>query len=659
MPRKTLVPRLSILTAILWTAVLAGSLTWNINQVREQVMDRAYAEARANLNKDITFRRWGTAHGGVYVPITETQKSVPWLSHVPGRDVTTTDGLKLTLLNPASMLRQVMDAYKKEYGIQGRITGLKYLNPDNAPDDWERQQLEAFTRGEKKEVWEITEINHQPNLRYLRAMFMEPGCDKCHAILGYKTGDMRGATGLNLPLAPYLAQLSASESQLSISHAIIWLIGLLGIIWGAWRTRRWEREREAARTQLEQHRDNLESIVEERTLALSVAKENAEAASRAKSTFLANMSHELRTPMNGVMGMIDLVLRRTTDEKSKDQLLKAKQSSNHLLGVINAILDLSKIEAERLMLENTEFKIGEILENLSSLMASRLKEKNLPLKTNIPTELSNHVFIGDPLRLSQVLINLTSNAIKFTEQGCITINAKQVTDNQTDVVLRFEIEDSGIGISAEAQQQLFTAFQQADGSMTRKYGGTGLGLAISKQLVELMGGEIGVESTCGEGSKFWFTISLLKPTLSFQDHSTEKPLATAEKILRENFTGTHVLLAEDEPINQEVSSSLLEAVGLTVDLAEDGEQAVSLAKENRYRLILMDIQMPKLNGIEATQLIRTDSLNIDTPILAMTANAFDEDRQLCQEAGMNDHIGKPIPPQQLFEILLKWLSAEK
>ncbi|MBA3998155.1 MAG: signal transduction protein [Candidatus Accumulibacter sp.] len=242
--------RLSVPAALLWTLVLAASLAWNLNNARRQAMDMAYAEARANLNKDISLRRWGTEHGGVYVPITDTQKSVPWLDHVPGRDVEAADGRRLTLLNPASMLRQMMDRYAEQYGIRGRIIGLRQLNPANAPDAWEREQLEAFTRGEKGEVWSIAELDGQPYLRYLRAMFMEPGCDKCHAILGYRTGDMRGATGLNLPLAPYYRQIDASRLNLGISHGAIWLLGLGGIVW-AWRQlNRRDRERKEAAERL-------------------------------------------------------------------------------------------------------------------------------------------------------------------------------------------------------------------------------------------------------------------------------------------------------------------------------------------------------------------------------------------------------------------------
>ena len=647
--------RLSFLAALLWSAVLGLSLVWNLNKASEQAMSMAYSEARANLNKDITFRRWGTMHGGVYVPITETQKSVPWLSHVPGRDVTTNDGRQLTLLNPASMLRQMMDAYAEEYGIRGRITGLKYLNPDNAPDDWERQQLEAFTRGEKKEIWEVAKINGQPNLRYLRAMYMEKGCDKCHAILGYKTGDMRGATGLNLPLAPYLAQVAESQVQLGISHAIIWLIGLAGILLGSRGSARWDREREKAQLELLQHRDNLESQVKERTLALSIAKEAAEAASRAKSTFLANMSHELRTPMNGIMGMVDLALRRTTDEKARVQLGKAKQSSLILLAVINDILDISKIEAERLVLESTEFKLGEVLENVSSLISVRVAEKGLALNIEVPPALASQAMQGDPLRLGQVLLNLAGNAVKFTAEGAVTIRVRAVEESLSAVLLRFEIEDTGIGISLNDQRKLFTAFEQADGSMTRKYGGTGLGLAICKQLSHLMGGEVGIESVPGEGSIFWFTARLGKLDAPLAHASVSIKSNGAEARLKQEFAGARVLLVEDEPINQEVSRCMLEEVGFVVDLAENGVEALDQAKRTHYALILMDMQMPKMNGIDASKAIRHDSLNMRTPIIAMTANAFDEDRKTCLDAGMDDHLGKPVNPDRLFATLLRWL----
>jgi signal transduction histidine kinase len=391
--------------------------------------------------------------------------------------------------------------------------------------------------------------------------------------------------------------------------------------------------------------------------ALSIAKDAAEAASRAKSTFLSNMSHELRTPMNAIMGMTSLALRHTSDPKLRDQLGKIDQASQHLLAVINDILDISKIEAERLAIEKVNFRLGEVLENLISLIGHKAEDKGLKLHIHLASEIAHISLLGDPLRLVQILLNFTSNAVKFTDAGSITLIIRLAEENADKVRLRFEVRDTGIGIASLDQKRLFTAFEQADGSMTRKYGGTGLGLAISKRLAELMGGEVGVESAPGHGSTFWFSVWLDKAA----DTGLPVPTAatdSAEAQIKARYAGTRILLAEDEPINQEVSRGLLEDVGLLVDLAEDGEIALAQARQHRYALILMDIQMPNLNGIDATQAIRANSLNTDTPILAMTANAFDEDRQVCLEAGMNAHIAKPVDADVLFKTLLTWLPVQ-
>ena len=408
-------------------------------------------------------------------------------------------------------------------------------------------------------------------------------------------------------------------------------------------------------------REEIEAIVS--MIGLVVLQESAQRQAhklaQAKSEFLAKMSHEIRTPLNGVIAAADLMAATQLNDEQHELLDTLRLSAKTLLGIINDILDFSKIEAGRMVLETLPFTPTVLVEEVVSIMAPAAHSKGLTVRTELSSSLP-HSVAGDPLRLRQILLNFVGNAIKFTARGEVVIRAMRLKKGEGQSAwLRFEVQDTGVGIPPEKQAGIFDAFTQADSSVTRQYGGTGLGLAICKRLVELMGGQIGVYSQPGQGSCFWFEVPLPVIQENAPEETTAQPSGSA--LNSHELDGVRVLLVEDNPVNQKVAIRMLQKLGCVVELAENGQQALEKLERASYDIVLMDMQMPVMDGLTATRLLRQreQQTGHHQVVIALTANAMQTDRELCLEVGMDDYLSKPLTLDALQVMLLRWVAQHK
>lgn len=637
------------------TLIFGGSLIWHIHEEYQSAEELAEIEAVASYDKDLLYRRWVSMHGGVYVPVSEVTPPNPHLTFRSDRDITTTEGKKLTLVNSAYFTRQAFELADKEHVVKGHITSLNPINPVNAADKWETEALKRFELG-----WDVysglVEDSGRVYLRYMKPVKVEHSCMACHAAQGYKEGDIRGGISLSVPMEKYYHIAGLQVWGMVITHFLIFLQVVFLSIFGKRKLLKEVRFRSVIQEKLKKRETDLVKQIavfsqlnkdfRAQNHELIAAKEKAEESDRLKTAFLTNMSHEIRTPMNGIVGFVELLQDDGLSKDKKNKYISyIKANSNRLLSTVTDIIEISKIEAGQISVYNELVDVNRLMTFIDMEYRQDAAGYNLSFSVANQTEKIADLVYTDEYKVKTILDVFIRNAFKFTPEGSVEVGSLLKDDR-----LVLYVKDTGIGIPHDRQKVVFDRFIQGDEGVTRSYEGLGLGLAIAGEYARLIGGRIWVDSELQKGSTFYLSLQI--GAISQKRNPLAEPKEKAEAI-----NEPVVLVVEDDPTSFAFLEELLEDENWRLIHAKNGRIAVNLfVADPDINVILMDLKMPEMDGFEATRQIRL--IDPHVPIIAQTANVLADEVFLAKASGCTDYLTKPLRKELVVNSIKKHLSID-